>query len=520
MNISRRTVLIGTTTLSGLLAMGLGGSPAFAMDGPKTLRLPLARPAGNLDPQRYVGIFAIQDMIFDPLVQYTRGGKIEPGLAESWTISEDHKVYTFKLRPNVVFTDGEPWNAEAMKWNLDRWMPKADYNWLQVSANLDKIEVIDPMTVAIHFKQVTPTALIEFSYVRPVRFLSPRAVEADGSYKSPIGTGAWKVDSDTPEGTDLVPNDKYWGAKPTLDKVSLVVIPDARSRMSALLAGDIDAAGGAFIAAVSPQDATTLKSGGITIATDTGTDTMILGFNPRRELFKDIKVREAFNLLIDREAICTALMKGYATPTMNLYPDVIAYSGKRFDVPKRDVERAKKLLDEAGWVGEGTRSKDGKPLNVELVISEDAVANSRALGEVLQAEFSEAGIGLTLRNVDHAARHGDIPQFKYDISLFITNGAPYDPYNTLGLMILSSVEPGTDGKLWEDPAVDPLIMRALSAPEAERPEAFQAVATWLHDNWAIAPLYHAQRIWAHGDRVKTFVVPATEYEMPIKGISL
>ncbi|TIP33415.1 MAG: hypothetical protein E5X69_28775 [Mesorhizobium sp.] len=86
-------------------------------------------------------------MIFDPLVQYTRGGKIEPGLAESWTISEDHKVYTFKLRPNVVFTDGEPWNAEAMKWNLDRWMPKADYNWLQVSANLDKIEVIDPPTV-------------------------------------------------------------------------------------------------------------------------------------------------------------------------------------------------------------------------------------------------------------------------------------------------------------------------------------------------------------------------------------
>jgi len=138
----------------------------------------------------------------------------------------------------------------------------------------------------------------------------------------------------------------------------------------------------------------------------------------------------------------------------------------------------------------------------------------------LQAEFSEAGIGLTLRNVDHAARHGDIPQFKYDISLFITNGAPYDPYNTIGLMILSSIEPGTDGKLWEDPGVDPLIVKALSASEAERAEAFQAVSTWLHDNWAMAPLYHAQRVWAHGDRIKAFVVPATEYEMPIKGISL
>ncbi len=520
MNISRREALVGMTALSGLLALGLNGRMAFAEGDAKTLRLPLGRPAGNLDPQRYVGIFAIQDMIFDPLVRYERGGKIAPALAESWTISGDGKTYTFKLRPNVTFTDGAPWNAEAMKWNLDRWMPKADFNWLQVSANLDKIEIVDPLTVAIHFKAPTPTALTEFSYVRPVRFLSPKAVDADGAFKEPIGTGAWKIASDTTEGTDLVPNGSYWGPKPEIDKVSLVVIPDARSRMSALRAGDIDAAGGAFIAAVSPQDATTLKSAGVTVVTDTGTDTMILGFNPRRELFKDVKVREAFNLLIDREAICLALMKGYATPTMNLYPEVIAYSGKRYEVPKRDLERAKKLLDEAGWVGTDLRSKDGKPLNVELVISEDAVASSRALGEALQNEFAEAGIGLTLRNVDHAARHGDIPEFKYDISLFITNGAPYDPYNTVGLMLLSTVEPGTDGKLFEDPAVDPMIIKALAAPEPERAQAFQAVFDWLHDNWAIAPLYHSQRIWAHGDRIKSFVVPATEYEMPLKGLSL
>lgn len=520
MDISRRAVLIGTTALGGMLAVGLEGSLVFAADDEKTLRLPLARPAGNLDPQRYVGIFAIQDMIFDPLVQYTRGGEIEPALAESWTISEDGKVYTFKLRPNVTFTDGEPWNAEAMKWNLDRWMPKEDYKWLRVSANLDKIEIIGPMTVAIHFNKTTPTALLEFSYVRPVRFLSPKAVETDGAYKSPIGTSAWKIDSETPAGTDLVPNEKYWGRKLGLDKVSLVVIPDARSRMAALRAGDIDAAGGTFIAAVSPQDATTLKSAGVTVVTDTGTDTLILGFNPRLEMFKDIKVREAFNLLIDREAICAALMKGYATPTMNLFPEVIAYSGTRFEVPKRDLEKAKKLLDEAGWTGEGLRSKDGKPLNVQLVISEDAIPNSRALGEVLQNTFSEGGIGLSLRNVDHAARHGDIPEFKYDISLFITNGAPYDPYNTLALTILSTTEPGTDGKIYEDVAVDPLILKAIAAPEAERPDAFQAVYNWLHDNWAMAPLYHSQRIWAHGDRIKTFIVPATEYEMPLKGISL
>lgn len=520
MKLSRRAVLKGSAAFGGIAISGFGGMQYAVAQDAKTLRLPIARAVGNLDPQRYVGIFAVQDMIFDPLVHYTRGGKIEPGLAESWEVSADDKVYTFKLRSNVVFTDGEPWNAEVMTWNLERWLPKEEYRWLRIGDYFEKIEVIDPMTVAIHFKQPTPTALTEFAYVRPVRFLSPKAVDSAGGYASPVGTGPWKIEKDTPEGTDLVPNDKYWGPKPELDKVSLVVMPDARSRMSALRAGDIDAAGGSFLAAVSPQDATTLKGAGITVVTDTGADTMILGFNPRIDTFKDVRVRQAFNLLIDREAICVALLKGYATPTMNLYPEVIAYSGPRFEVPKRDVEAAKKLLDEAGWVGEGTRAKDGKAMNLELVISEDAVPNSRAIGEVLQNMFGEAGIGITLRNVDHAARHGDIPQFKYDISLFVTNGAPYDPYNTLAQSLLSTNEPGTDGKIYEDPAVDPLILKALSAPEPERAEAFQAVYDWFHDNWAMAPLYHGQRIWAHNDRIKTFVIPATEYEMPLKGLSL
>ena len=175
MKISRRTILTGTVATSGFLLMDSFRPDAFAADG-KSLKLPLSRPAGNLDPQRYVAVWAVQDMIFDPLVHYARGGVLEPALAESWTVSDDSKVFTFKLRPNVVFSDGEPWNAETMKWNFERWIPKKDYNWLLVSENFDKIEVVDPMTVTLHLKKSTPTALIELAYVRPVRFLSPKSV--------------------------------------------------------------------------------------------------------------------------------------------------------------------------------------------------------------------------------------------------------------------------------------------------------------------------------------------------------
>ena len=128
------------------------------------------------------------------------------------------------------------------------------------------------------------------------------------------------------------------------------------------------------------------------------------------------------------------------------------------------------------------------------------------MGEVLQHQISEAGIGLTLRNVDHAKRHGDIPQFKYDLSLFVSNGAPYDPYNSLVQFFLSTLEPGTDGKIWLDEAFDPLILNAVSAPESERDAAFQAAFDWLHDNHAMAPIYHHARIWAHNDRLARFTI--------------
>ncbi|WP_108658280.1 ABC transporter substrate-binding protein [Acuticoccus kandeliae] len=517
MILTRRN-LVGVALVVGAL-FGSGSFVTEAVAQEKVLRLPLARTAGNLDPQRYVGMFAVQDMVFDPLVDYVRGGEIVPALAESWEVSEDGKTITFHLRPNVTFTDGTPWNAEAMTWNLERWMPKEDYNWLAVAANFDRLETIDDLTVAVHFKERVPTALTEFAYVRPVRFLSPKSVDKDGAYVAPVGTGPWKVASETAGSTELVPNENYWGEKIDLDRVVLTVLPDARSRLSALRAGEIDAIGGNFIAALSPQDALTLKSSGMTVVSDVGADTLVMGFNPNRPLFQDVKVREAFNLLIDRPAIAKVIMKDYATPTMNLYPDVVPNSGTRYEVPAKDVERAKALLEEAGWTGDGdTRTKDGQPLDIEMLISEDAVAGSREIGEVLQNMFAEAGIKMSLRNVDHAARHGEIPSMHYDVSLFITNGAPYDPFNTLVQMFDSTIQAGTDGKIYMSTELDPLIQAAVTASDAEQAAKFQAVYDWLHDNWAIAPIFHKSRIWAHGDNIRTFVVPPTEYEMPLTGL--
>jgi nickel transport system substrate-binding protein len=300
------------------------------------------------------------------------------------------------------------------------------------------------------------------------------------------------------------------------------VIPEGRSRVAAMRAGELDMIGGSFAAKITPQEAETLKKlPGITVVTDTGTDTIVLGFNPTREITKDPAVREAVGLCVDRAAIAQVVMNGYADPTTNLFPPSVPFAGTKRPIPARDVEAAKKLLEGAGWTGEGIRQKAGAPLALELVISEDAVPGSRSLAEVLQSQLGEAGLGITIRQVDHATRHDDIPKLKYDMSLFITNGAPYDPYGSMSIFFLSTFVSGTDGKMFVDAAnLDPLLKTAIAADESTREAAFQAIHDWLAANHAIVPIYHAKRIWAHTDKIKSFTFPSTEYEMPDRGVAL
>ena len=518
---NRRQLLLGGAAFGTAAYAGFDIRAFAQASKANTLRIALSKQTGNLDPRRYVAVWAVQSMIYDPLLRYGKGGKLEPALAESWTVSEDGKVLTFNLRKGVTFTDGTPWNSETMRWNLEQWIGREDHSWLLISDNYDRVEIKDEYTTAIHLKQPVPSALVELTTVRPVRFISPASVGSDGVFKQPIGTGPWKVEVNNAERTELVRNDKYWGATPKVERVSMVVIPNSRSRISALRAGEIDITGGVFVAAISPQEASTLQAAGVNVVKETGTDTMVLGFNPQRPILQDPLVREAMSLCIDRDAICEKLMRGYATPTANLFPDIIPDSGKRLPVPKRDIARAQAILEQAGWTGSGVRSKDGKPLEFEMVISEDAVAGSRALGEVLQSAMKDAGIQLKLRLVDHVSRHDDIPQLKYDLALFITAGAPYDPHSSLTTYFLSTYRTGTDGKMFMDAAaLDPLVNQALSADDANRATAYQRFYDWLMEHHAIAPIYHASRIWAHSARVKDFSVPPTEYEMPFEGISL
>jgi nickel transport system substrate-binding protein len=492
--------------------------PASAAEG-DVIRFAIAKPAGDLNPHIYHGLWGVQDLMFEPLIVYGPKGKLQPGLAESWSLSDDGRVLRLELRKNVVFQDGAPWNAAAMKWNLDRWIHLADHNWINHVRLFAGLNIIDEHTVEMQFKERPLGLLFELTYTRPTRYLSPTSVAADGSYKIPVGTGPWVQASADSSGSAFQRFEGYWGEKPAFRALELKVLPDSRSRMAALRAGEIDVIGGDFFAPITAPEAKTLMDAGVEVDVTSGI-AMLMGLNPdRAPALADQRVRKAISLGFDRQAIAQVLYKGLAEPAGSMFPPSIPLSGKQFPPDVRDVHAARALLESAGWVGEGVRQKEGKRLALELVVSEEQIAGSRSMAEVMQAQLAEIGVELNIRSVDHASRHSDIPARKYDLAFFLTFGAPYEPFGTMEGYLDSTYDNGVDGKVVADPAhLDPLLKKAMASSEADVGAALQEVFDWLHDQSAFLPMLYTPSIWAHSDRIDGFSLPATEYDTPYEGL--
>jgi nickel transport system substrate-binding protein len=403
----------------------------------------------------------------------------------------------------------------------ERWIHLEDHAWMNHVRLFESLEVKDDTHLVMHFKEAPLGLLFELTYTRPTRYLSPASVAADGSYQAPVGTGPWKQLSADNEGSSFEAFAGYWGDKPAFAKLDLKVLPDSRGRMAALRAGEIDVTGGDYLAPITATEAMTLKEAGIAVDISSGI-AMLLAFNPdRNPALADKRVRKAISLGFDRTAIADVLYKGLATPAGSMFPPSVPYSGTQFPADALDPAAAKALLDEAGWTGDGVRQKDGTKLTLELVVSEEQIAASRSMAEVMQAQLADIGVELTIRSVDHASRHSDIPARKYDMALFLTFGAPYEPFGTMVGYLVSTYDNGVDGKLVVNPeTLDPLMQAATTSDAAHMQEKLQAVFDWLHEETAFAPLFYTPTIWAHSNRIDGFQTPATEYDMPYEGLHL
>ena len=486
-----------------------------------TLRVAIAGETGDLDLLQNVSTLSSYTVVFDALIHYGPGGTLEPGLATAWNIAEDGMSISFDLREDVRFSDGTPFDADAAEWNLKRWMGVDDFSWIGIADAYDSISKDGANKITVHLKRPVPAGLLELTIVRPVRFLSPKAADADGKQTAPIGTGPWIVESHSSTETVLVRNDDYWGEKPSFSRMELKVIPEDIARANALRAGEIDVIGGDWVAPLSPRRAKALAGEGMSIVAEPGTATTILGYSPKSPMMQDKGVREAISLGIDRAAIAGVLFEGFADPTVDIFPTTVPTAGKRHPVPARDVALAQAALEADGWSGGGSGwTKDGKALEIDFLVSEETFPGSRRMSEMIQAMLTEVGIKVNISSVDNATMHDRRPNFEYDLTFFATYGAPYDPHGSLGASFVSTVDTGPDGKIYIADELDTVVLAALETGGDAREAAMQSIYDWLANNAAACPILVTQRIWAVHPRVQGFSLPATDYDIPFQGLSL
>lgn len=476
--------------------------------GAQTLRVAVAEPVGVLDPHAFTGNFIVLDMVYEPLVRYGTDGELEPGLAESWEVAEDGLTVTFDLRDDVVFHDGTAFDAEAVKWNLDRWVGGEDFSFFRTAEVIEEVTVVDDDTVELALSAPYEPLLQELTVNRPVRFLSPASAGDDDSFSTPVGTGPWAFESSSETEASLVRFDGYWGDESSIDQVDFSVIPDSQTRASALRAGEVDLIGGAYLAPINPVEAEDLSGGDDVVLMEGEPDTtFLLGFNTDGPL-GDQDVRDAVSLAIDLDAVHEAVYAGFGEPASTLFPPTVPDAGTTPD-HVFDPDRARELLD-------------GETVEVTLLASDAGLggqSDSRAVSQAVAAALEEVGIAATIDAVDGSTFFDEQAEGNYDLSFFTTFGAPYDPSSS----VVSFLTAGAGGHppFASSPELDRLVDEALFAEgDDERADAYQAVFDELEQESSTVPLTYLPRLYAVGPDVEGFEAPATEYVLDLADVSI
>jgi peptide/nickel transport system substrate-binding protein len=475
-----------------------------------------------LDAASYQGPIMAYELIYEPLVHYGEHGQILPALAESWDISPDGKVYTFHLRQDVVFSDGTPFDAEAAKFSLLRWQKK--HNAITASRAMEAIDIVDSHTIKISYSVSFYPILTEFSYPRPVRFLSPSVVEPagdpEGKFAAPIGTGPWMVqDYVKDQRAILVKNPSYWGEQSKLDRMVLKVIPDAQTRIMALQSGEVDVIGAAG-GNVPLESLPILENDpNITVYRTLSTQSFFLIFKYDKAPFRDIRVRKAVSYAINKASIVADLFDGVGQPAQGLFPPTVAYVTDQNSLSyPYDPEKAKEMLAQAGWNdhdGDGIVEQEGHPLELSLVFQVEEYPSWKPICEVIQSDLAEIGMHVNLILLERAAYYDRLWKTgEYDLILYRTYQDSWNPHGFLASLFQADSKEGKPAIAYGTEKLDSLINQVLAAnghPD-ERQTLYDQIFTLLYEEAACVPIYYPERIVAIQSRFKGFEFAPTTYK--------
>lgn len=408
--------------------------------------------------------------VYDSLLRIQPDGSVGAGIAEGVS-GDDNLVWTLSLRPDVVFSDGEPFDADAVVAHINRVAAEDSQSLEAADARaITSIEAVDPLTVRFTLSKENSQFPLLLAQGSMSMIASPKAVEERGAdfALNPVGAGPFVVDSFTPDGDIVLSrNEKYWDAElPYLDSVRLVPVLDEQSRVSGVLSGDLDASSvTALTKLVEARD-----QGAIGLEQPRYSGYLIQP-NIKNEHLSDIRVRQAISYAIDREGINQVIFDGLQAP-MDSYLVALHPFYEGGLVPQYDLATAKELVEEY-------KAETGvSEISLDLMVNQ--MQESSDIAALLQQQLAEIGIEMKTSVMEPATMISNIVAGTFD-AMLMDRAFPAETTQIFRQAFGADFRNFGSGT---NPDFDVLIGRAVSAPsDADRqaviPEMLEVLSEWM-----------------------------------------
>lgn len=493
---TRLSRFLGATALVALLA-GTAGAQSITAG--------LAAAPSSMDPH-----FAttgqnqqVAAVIYDRLIHIDEDGNFAPGLATEWSVSDDRLTWTFTLREGVTFHDGSPFTAADAVFTFERIpeVPNSPAPFTQRLAAIESAEAVDDYTLVITTSSPAPGLPTDLSTIYIVSEGVGEAASADFDRgTAAIGTGPYRQLSYSPgESLVLEANPDYWGNAPDFESVTIRFLDNSASRVASLQAGEVD-----FIDAVPPNDLDRLRQmADVTVIAAPSARMVYMGVDQLEDTtvqidpsvgnpFRDQRVRQALSLAINREAIIDRIQFNSGAPANQFAPEGIFGHNPDIPAPEYDLERARELLEEAGF-GDGWAMTIHGPAG-RYVNDTDVLL---AVGQM----WSQLGLEIDVENVPANVYFGQATAREFSafmVAFGITTGeSSLALRNVLGTFDEERGWGSNNRFRYSSEAFDEALARAFEAFEDdEREAALREAAAIAAEDVAVIPLYWEGNNWA------------------------
>lgn len=446
----------------------------------QTVTVGLFQDPPHLDPALSTATseYVVLNQIFDTLLTFDENGDVAPNLATSWEISEDGLTYSFELRDDVTFHDGTPFDAEAMKFSLERTMNMPAGAFVEQLSNIEAVTVTGDHSLEITLAE-PQGAFLTYMADRSSTAVSPvAAAEGDVAFDAaPVGTGPFKfVSRIQQDNITLEANDAYWDGAPQVDNVVFRFFPDGSVRYANLRSGAVD-----IIYPIESKDYVTAQNNAdIKLLKQPTNGWRVLVLDVTEPPFDNVELRRALSAAIDREAINQVVFKGLETPATSLIPAASPFFVEN-DLPVNAVpERARELVEASGI------------RNPSAIMTTIARSPEDQLTQLIQAMAGQGGLELDIEPVEvgEYLRRNNAGEF--DVVTMQWSGQADPDANITSFLI-------TDGYWnwsgYSNPEVDRLLAEAQSASDvAKRRDLYGQVMEIVNQDVPIIPLTNQVRL--------------------------